>query len=82
VKQSTYGTTPTLFGPGGGSFCSTEKDPNGSPRFTPSWRWRSTTTSGKIYIGMLVHKGIGLKVYLPAKGLDPIATVLVLNTQE
>src|SRR5271170_5058379 len=108
-----YGTKATLFGAEAGSFSSTEKVKEGKPKFIPTWNWRSTTTSDKIYIELFTwpagsfhldsvprtvtsaylladptHKplkvtptGSGVDIQLPAKALDPIATVLVLNTR-
>jgi alpha-L-fucosidase len=110
--EAIYGTQPTLFGAEAGSFSATEKDKNGKPKFIPSWDWRSTTTSNKIYIELftwprgsfhldsvprnvtgaylladssrkplkLTRSGAALDIQLPAKPLDPIATVLVLET--
>jgi alpha-L-fucosidase len=89
-----------------------EKDSHGREKFTPTWNWRSTTATNKIYIEIFTwptggfhldklprkvtsaylladkaHKplkitksGEGLDIQLPATPLDPIATVLVLNT--
>jgi alpha-L-fucosidase len=48
--EAIYGTEPTLFGPEAGSFSTTEKDDHGKPKFIPSWNWRSTTKSDRIYI--------------------------------
>jgi len=48
--EAIYGTTPTLFGSEAGSFSATEKDDHGKPKFVPSWHWRSTTKSDRIYI--------------------------------
>jgi alpha-L-fucosidase len=48
--ESIYATQSTLFGAEAGAFSPTEKDEGGNPRFVPSWKWRSTTASGKIYI--------------------------------
>ena len=45
-----YATQPTLFGTEAGAFSATEKDKNGNPKFVPSWKWRSTTAPGKIYV--------------------------------
>lgn len=110
--EAIYATQPTLFGAEAGSLSTTEKDQNGKPRFIPSWKWRSTTKSDKIYVHLfewpgtsfhldsvprtvtgaylladasrhplsVAHSGSGVTVSLPEKPLDPIATVLVLNT--
>lgn len=48
--ESIYATQPTLFGAEAGEFSATEKDKNGSPKFIPSWKWRSTTAPGRLYI--------------------------------
>jgi alpha-L-fucosidase len=48
--ESIYATQSTLFGAEAGAFSLTEKDEGGNPRFVPSWKWRSTTASSKIYI--------------------------------
>jgi alpha-L-fucosidase len=45
-----YGTQATLFGPEAGSFSPTEKDKRGQPKFTPDWKWRSTTKADKVYV--------------------------------
>jgi alpha-L-fucosidase len=55
--ESIYATQPTLFGPEAGSFSTTEKDKEGKPKFIPSWKWRSTTTSDKIYIQLFEWPG-------------------------
>ncbi len=110
--ESIYATQPTLFGAEAGSFSPTEKDKQGKPKFIPSWKWRSTTASDKVYIqffewpgtsfhldGMprqvsgaylladpsrkplkVAQNGKSLDVTLPAQALDPVATVLVLET--
>ena len=111
--EAIYGTNPTLFGDEAGSFSTTEKNEEGKPKFIPSWNWRSTTTSKKVYIEIFTWpKGSfhlekvprtvtgaylladktkrplkitqsvnGIDVALPKKPLDPIATVLVLDTR-
>lgn len=48
--EAIYGTHPTLFGDEAGSFSTTEKDEEGKPKFIPTWNWRSTTTTDRIYI--------------------------------
>jgi alpha-L-fucosidase len=48
--ESIYATQPTLFGAEAGAFSATEKDEEGKPKFVPSWKWRSTTKSDKVYI--------------------------------
>jgi alpha-L-fucosidase len=48
--EAIYGTSATLFGPEAGSFSATEKDSEGKPKFVPTWNWRSTTASSRIYI--------------------------------
>jgi alpha-L-fucosidase len=48
--EAIYGTHPTLFGDEAGSFSATEKDEEGKPKFIPTWNWRSTTTTDRIYI--------------------------------
>ena len=110
--ESIYATQPTLFGAEAGAFSPTEKDKDGKPKFVPSWKWRSTTGVGKVYIHLfdwpapmfhlekmprevtgaylladkakkplsVTKTGGGLDVALPAQALDPIATVLVLET--
>ncbi len=110
--EAIYDTKATLFDTPTGTFSETEKDKRGQPKFTPTWNWRSTTGSNKIYVEIFTwpngtfhldklprkvtsaylladkaHKplkltpnGEGLDIQLPAKALDPIATVLVLNT--
>ena len=111
-SEAIYGTKPTLFGDEAGTFSTTEKNKNGTPKFIPAWNWRSTTAPNKIYIEIFnwpqgsfhldklprnvtsaylladkAHKplkltktGAALDIQLPAKPLDSIATVLVLNT--
>ncbi|WP_164981492.1 alpha-L-fucosidase [Silvibacterium dinghuense] len=108
--ESIYGTTPTLFGAEAGSFSTTEKEKDGSAKFIPEWKWRSTTKVDRIYIHLLewpgesfqlasvprsvtdaylladrkplkvTHDGSAIEVTLPGKALDPVATVLVLET--
>ncbi len=110
--DSIYGTQATLFGAEAGAFSSTEKDESGKPKFIPSWKWRSTTKSDKVFIqffewpGTTFHleqiprsvvgaylladksqkplkikkSGGGIDISLPEQPLDPIATVLVLQT--
>lgn len=110
--ESIYASHPTLFGSEAGSFSETEKDREGKPKFIPSWKWRSTTKPGKIYVHLfewpgttfqlddvprevtsaylladpartqlkVSKSGKGIAVSLPDQALDPIATVLVLNT--
>jgi alpha-L-fucosidase len=34
-----------------------EKDKSGNPKFVPSWKWRSTTGPGKIYIHLFEWPG-------------------------
>lgn len=48
--EAIYGTQATLFGDEAGSFSPTEKEKDGSPKFLPTWQWRSTTKPGHIYI--------------------------------
>jgi alpha-L-fucosidase len=55
--DSIYATHPTLFGAEAGSFSQTEKDEEGKPKFVPSWKWRSTTKPGKIYIHLFEWPG-------------------------
>jgi alpha-L-fucosidase len=55
--ESIYSTQPTLFGDEAGSFSKTEKDKDGKPKFIPSWGWRSTTTSNRIYIHLFEWPG-------------------------
>jgi alpha-L-fucosidase len=55
--ESIYATKPTLFGDEAGAFSSTEKDKDGKPLFIPSWKWRSTTTSDRIYIHLFEWPG-------------------------
>ncbi|HTJ29922.1 MAG TPA: alpha-L-fucosidase [Acidobacteriaceae bacterium] len=55
--ESVYATQPTLFGAEAGSFSSTEKGEDGKPKFIPSWKWRSTTKSDKIYIHLFQSPG-------------------------
>jgi alpha-L-fucosidase len=55
--ESIYATQPTLFGDEAGSFSPTEKDEHGKPKFIPSWKWRSTTTSSRIYIHLFEWPG-------------------------
>lgn len=55
--ESIYATQPTLFGAEAGSFSETEKDKEGKPKFVPSWKWRSTTKPGKIYIHLFEWPG-------------------------
>ena len=52
-----YGTGPTLFGPEAGSFSTSEKDEHGKPKFIASWKWRSTTTTDRIYVELLEWPG-------------------------
>ena len=110
--ESIYNTQPTLFGSEAGSFSQTEKDKEGKPKFIPSWKWRSTTGTKKIYIHLLespgntfhldttprkvigaylladvarkplkmMKTGEGVQVTLSEQIIDPIATVLVLET--
>jgi alpha-L-fucosidase len=60
--ESIYATQPTLFGDEAGSFSKTEKDKNGKPKFIPSWGWRSTTTSSKIYIHLFEWPGTSFRL--------------------
>ena len=111
--EAIYGTKATLFGPEAGSFSTTEKNPRGGGmKFIPSWDWRSTTKTGRVYIEvfkwpvgalhldkmplkvtsafLLADKskkplkfrqnGQSVDVTLPAAPVDPIATVVVLQT--
>jgi alpha-L-fucosidase len=55
--EAIYATQPTLFGSEAGTFSPTEKDKEGKPKFIPSWKWRSTTTSDKIYIHLFAWPG-------------------------
>jgi alpha-L-fucosidase len=55
--ESIYATQPTLFGAEAGAFSATEKDKSGNPKFVPSWKWRSTTTPGKIYVHLFEWPG-------------------------
>ena len=55
--ESIYATQPTLFGAEAGAFSETEKDDEGKPKFVPSWKWRSTTKSDKIYIQIFEWPG-------------------------
>jgi alpha-L-fucosidase len=48
--ESIYATQPTLFGDEAGEFSATEKDEEGKAKFVPSWKWRSTTKAGEIYV--------------------------------
>ena len=48
--EAIYGTKPTLFGAEAGSFSATEKNKKGEPKFIPTWNWRSTTSTSKIFI--------------------------------
>ena len=48
--EAIYGTGPTLFGAEAGEFSPTLLDKQGNPKFVPAWKWRSTTTAGKVYI--------------------------------
>ena len=110
--EAIYGTKPTLFGAEAGAFDPEQKDAKGKPKFVASWKWRSTTAPGKIYIEIfdwpagvfhldnvprkvtgaylladaaktplkVATSGSAVDVTLPAKALDPVATVLVLET--
>jgi alpha-L-fucosidase len=55
--ESIYATRPTLFGAEAGAFSTTEKDESGKPKFVPSWKWRSTTGAGKVYIHLFEWPG-------------------------
>jgi len=55
--ESIYDTQPTLFGAEAGDFSPTEKDKEGKPKFIPSWKWRSTTKTDKIYIHLFEWPG-------------------------
>jgi alpha-L-fucosidase len=55
--ESIYATHPTLFGAEAGEFSPTEKDQTGKPKFIPSWKWRSTTKTNKIYIHLFEWPG-------------------------
>ncbi len=55
--DSIYGTQPTMFGTEAGAFSSTEKDESGSPKFIPSWKWRSTTKHDKVFIQLFEWPG-------------------------
>lgn len=55
--ESIYATHPTLFGAEAGSFSETEKDRAGKPKFVPSWKWRSTTKTGRIYVHLFEWPG-------------------------
>ena len=55
--ESIYATQPTLFGAEAGDFSATEKDKEGKPKFVPSWKWRSTTKPGKVYIHLFEWPG-------------------------
>jgi alpha-L-fucosidase len=48
--EAIYATQPTLFGAEAGSFSGTEKGKDGKPKFIPSWKWRSTTKTNRIFI--------------------------------
>jgi alpha-L-fucosidase len=110
--EAIYNTKATLFDVPTGTFSDTEKGRDGKGKFIPTWNWRSTTASNKIYIEIFTwptgsfhldklprkvtgaylladkaHKplkitqsGEDLDIALPAQPLDPIATVVVLNT--
>jgi alpha-L-fucosidase len=58
--ESIYATRPTLFGAEAGTFSPTEKDEEGKPKFIPSWKWRSTTKTDKIYIHLFEWPGATL----------------------
>jgi alpha-L-fucosidase len=55
--ESIYATQPTLFGAEAGDFSATEKDEEGKPKFIPSWKWRSTTKSDRIFIHLFEWPG-------------------------
>lgn len=55
--ESIYATQPTLFGAEAGALSTTEKDKKGNPKFVPSWKWRSTTGAGKVYIHLFEWPG-------------------------
>ncbi len=55
--ESIYATQPTLFDAETGGFATTEKDENRSPKFVPSWQWRSTTGADKIYVHLFEWPG-------------------------
>jgi alpha-L-fucosidase len=55
--EAVYGSKPTLFGEEAGGFSTTEKDSEGKPKFIPAWKWRSTTTTNKIYIELFTWPG-------------------------
>jgi alpha-L-fucosidase len=55
--ESIYATQPTLFGAEAGAFSTTEKDEDGKPKFVPTWKWRSTTKSNKVYIHLFEWPG-------------------------
>jgi alpha-L-fucosidase len=55
--ESIHATQPTLFGAEAGTFSAMEKDKSGNPKFVPSWKWRSTTGPGKIYIHLFEWPG-------------------------
>jgi alpha-L-fucosidase len=55
--EAIYATQPTLFGAEAGTFSATDKDESGNPKFVPSWKWRSTTGSNKIYIHLFEWPG-------------------------
>ena len=51
--EAIYGTTATPFGAEAGSFDPVKKEKNGKPVFNPSWVWRCTRKSGKLFIHIL-----------------------------
>lgn len=65
--ESIYATQPTLFGDEAGSFSTTEKDEHGKPKFIPAWRWRSTTTSDRIYLHLFEWPGTTFHLSKPPR---------------
>ncbi len=55
--ESIYATQPTLFGPEAGAPSTTERGPNGQPKFIPAWKWRSTTKADRVYVHLFVWPG-------------------------
>lgn len=50
--EAIYGTTASPFSDVHGTPSATEKDPAGNPKVIPTWDWRCTSKSGKLYVSI------------------------------
>jgi alpha-L-fucosidase len=58
--ESIYGTSPTPFAEAHGSYSATARDSDGKPLWVPTWDWRATRRTGKVYIHLFEWPGKSL----------------------